>query len=73
MPDNAPAAPRWSRFREYRARRDTASERIVETSFDLQRYCGTAFAARYLDAHEIDLELALRVLLHPGRRRNIVM
>lgn len=72
MPSDQESCSRWSQFARYRARRDTACERIVEASFDLQRYCGTAYAASYLEVNGVDLETALRVLTEPGKRRQLI-
>ena len=64
--------PRWTQFSSYRARRDTAGEHVNETSYDLQRYCRTRYAASYLRANDIGLHIALRVLSAPRRRRLLV-
>jgi len=53
-------------------RRDTAGERIVSASHDVQRYCGTAYAASYLEANNISLQVALRVLTQPQLRRRLI-
>ena len=57
-------------FRNVSARRlDWLKARVVEEGISLQSEHGTDFAASFLKEKKIDLEVALRVLAHPGERR----
>lgn len=67
------ASQRWLDFAGYEPRLDTASERFLEIGVDLQRYCGTAYAAGYLHLNGIELSTALRTLTRPWLRRRLVM
>ena len=64
---------RWRDVANYQARRDHAGERTVEAALDLQRHCGTAYAAQYLHANDVALPVALRTLTRPAQRRHLVM
>lgn len=50
-------------------RHDTVSEQTVEVGIRLQDLLGTSDAAKFLKNNVIHIEVALRVLLHPERRR----
>jgi hypothetical protein len=52
-------------------RRDRATEKAVEIGIRLQDVLGTRDAARFLKNNVVDIEIALRVLLHPAQRRRI--
>ncbi|MBZ2207174.1 hypothetical protein [Massilia soli] len=67
------SSERWRDVANYQARLDHAAERTVEAALDLQRHCGTGYAARYLDANDISLQVALRTLTRPAQRRRLVM
>ena len=66
-------APRFMQYGMYRARHDRVGERIVEISLDLQKYCGTRYAAGFLSENDIELQVALRVLTLCGQRRHPLM
>ncbi len=58
-------------FRVLLARRlDWSKAKDVEEGINLQSQHGTDFAASYLKSKKIDLDVALRVLTHPGERRH---
>lgn len=58
-------------FRVMSARRlDWLKARVVEEGISLQCAHGTDFAASYLKSKQVDLEIALRVLVHPRERRH---
>jgi hypothetical protein len=61
-----PRQPNSSQPGQYQARRNTVGERAVEASLDLQKHCGTKYAAGFLSENGIDFETALRVL-KPGK------
>lgn len=50
-------------------RRDIVRLCAVEIAIYLKELLGTRVAAEYLRRHQVDLDVALRVLLHPSRRR----
>ena len=50
-------------------RHDTVSEQTVEVGIRLQDLLGTSDAAKFLKNNVIHIEVALRVLLHPEKRR----
>jgi hypothetical protein len=52
------------------ARRDIVKLCAVEIAIYLKNLLGTRAAAEYLKKQQVDLEVALRVLLHPSQRRN---
>jgi hypothetical protein len=62
-------APRFTQYGVYRARHDRVGERIVEISLDLQKYCGTRYAAGFLNENDVEFQVALRVLTLCGQRR----
>lgn len=51
------------------ARLDWTSARLVEEGLKLQPLHGTRYAADFMKSRMIDMEVALRVLLDPARRR----
>lgn len=51
------------------ARTDVAGALAVEIAIALSHVLGVRVAARFLSRHRIRFETALRVLLHPERRR----
>ena len=51
------------------ARRDIVRLCAVEIAIYLKELLGTRIAAEYLRRHQVDLDVALRVLLHPSKRR----
>lgn len=53
------------------ARRDSATEQIVEHGIELQSTHGTKFAAAYLEEHKVPLDVGRRVLLTPLKRRTV--
>lgn len=52
-------------------RHDIAGERAVDIGIGLQEILGTRDAALFLKNNVIDLDVALRVLLCPDRRRSV--
>lgn len=52
-------------------RHDQISEQTVEIGIRLQEILGTSEAASFLKNNVIAIEVALRVLLQPARRRRI--
>jgi hypothetical protein len=52
-------------------RRDLASEKAVDVGIGLQEVLGTRDAALFLKNNVIGIDVALRVLLHPGQRRSV--
>lgn len=52
-------------------RHDMVSEQAVEVGIRLQEILGTLDAALFLKNNVINLDVALRVLLQPSRRRNL--
>ena len=52
------------------SRLDWASARFVEEGINVQRVYGTRYAAAFLKARMINLEVARRVLLDPKKRRS---
>ena len=58
-------------FRILLARRlDWSKARDVEEGITLQNVHGTDHAASFLKSKKVDIEVALRVLAHPGERRH---
>lgn len=58
-------------FRILLARRlDWSKAHDVEEGISMQSKQGTDVAASYLKSKKIDLDVALRVLAHPGERRH---
>ena len=53
-------------------RQDWTSARFVEEGITIQVVYGTRYAAAFLKNRMIDIDVALRVLLSPARRRNHV-
>ena len=51
------------------ARQDWTSARFIEEGISIQDVYGTRHAAAFLKNRMIDLDVSLRVLLHPGQRR----
>lgn len=51
------------------SRRDLVRLCAVEIAILLKDARGTRIAAEFLNRHDVDLHVALRVLLHPERRR----
>ncbi len=51
------------------SRRDFLSAQMVEIGIVIQQVQGTEQAAQYLMSKRVDLEVAVRVLAHPARRR----
>ncbi len=51
------------------SRRDFLSAQLIEIGIVIQRVQGTESAAEYLMSKRVDLEVAVRVLTHPARRR----
>lgn len=51
------------------SRRDFLSAQMVEIGIVIQQVQGTEQAAQYLMSKKVDLEVAVRVLAHPARRR----
>jgi hypothetical protein len=56
-----------------RPRHDRVGERIVEISLDLQKYCGTRYAAGFLIENDIEFQVAIRVLTLSSKRRYLLM
>lgn len=52
-------------------RHDAVSEQAVEIGIRLQDVLSTGDAARFLKNHVIHIDVALRVLLYPARRRRV--
>lgn len=52
-----------------RTRHDQISAELVEKGIALQEARGTTYAAKYLQAQWIGMNVALRVLAHPAERR----
>lgn len=52
-------------------RADLGTARLIDQCIDLQACHGTFWAALLLRDKNIDIEIALRVLLYPARHRNI--
>lgn len=67
QPTPAPAPARWRDVANYQVRRDHAGERTVEVALDLQRHCGTGYAAQYLRANDVALSVAMRALTGPAK------
>lgn len=58
-------------FRQVSARRlDWLKANVVEEGICMQSAHGTDYAASYLKAKQVDLDVALRVLAHPHERRH---
>ncbi len=55
--------------RRIQVRHDPVSENAVEIGLRLQEILGTGDAAEFLKKNMIDINVTLRVLLHPSRRR----
>lgn len=55
----------------YPLRRDFFSANIVELGIALQKEFGTGHAARFMKDNWISIDVAMRVLLYPARRRAI--
>lgn len=53
----------------YFTRTDHASAAIVNEGIALQITEGTYFAAAYMNAHNINIDIAMRVLSRPWQRR----
>lgn len=51
-------------------RADSATSRIIEQSIAVQACHGTFYAALLMRIKNIDIDTALRVLLHPKQRRS---
>ncbi len=51
------------------ARRDIVKLCTVEIAISLNSLLGTRVAAEFLKKHQVDLDMALRVLLRPEQRR----
>ncbi len=51
------------------ARRDIVKLCAVEIAIGLKELLGTRQAAEFLKKHQVGLDIALRVLLHPSQRR----
>lgn len=71
MTDFSPStgAAGQERHREL-ARQDWTSARFVDEGITIQHVYGTRPAAAFLKSRMIDIDVALRVLLNPARRRN---
>ena len=61
-PDHTDNAQQW--------RADLATARIVDQSISVQACHGTFYAALLLRTKNVDIDIALRVLLHPHKQRN---
>ncbi len=70
MTQKQPANPASLRRHAILARQDWTSARFVEEGITIQQVYGTRYAATFLKNRMIDFEVALRVLLTPGLRRN---
>ena len=73
MTQNLPTASTASTDHERRAsfaRPDWTSARFVEEGITVQQVYGTLSAATFLRNRMIDFDVALRVLVTPGLRRN---
>lgn len=68
-----PRQPYTTPVKSHRARRNTLGERAVEAGIDLQKYCGTKYAAGFLSENGIDFETAVRVLKPGTPRRNLLI
>jgi hypothetical protein len=68
-----PRQPHTPQLVQHRTRRNTVGERAVEAGIDLQKYCGTKYAAGFLSENGIDFETALRVLKSGAPRRNLLI
>ncbi len=63
-------AEKWAFPEPIPARRDHVSAAIVQKSITLQQIHGTAYAVAFLKEKNIDMEIAMRVLLNlPAYRR----
>jgi hypothetical protein len=51
------------------ARQDWTSARFIEEGISIQDVYGTRHAAAFLKNRMIDIDVSLRVLLHPAQRR----
>lgn len=51
-------------------RTDRNQETVIEKGIQLLERGGIAFAARYLERHDVPIDVALRVLTRPKNRRN---
>ncbi len=56
---------------EISSRRDIVKLYAVELAINLKEVKGAKVAAAYLKRHDVGLEIALRTLLHPAKRRSI--
>lgn len=72
-PHPNPAPARWRDVANYQVRCNHAAERTVEVALDLQRHCGTGYAAQYLRVNDVALSVAVRALTRPAQRRYLVM
>lgn len=52
------------------ARRDIVKAYAVEISISIVGLVGARQAAAFLNKYKVDIDVALRVLLHPSKRRN---
>lgn len=52
------------------SRPDWHTARFVRQGIKMQQTHGTSFAASFLKNRRVDINIALRVLLQPARRRN---
>jgi hypothetical protein len=52
------------------SRPDWHTARFVRQGIKMQQTHGTSFAASFLKNRRVDIDIALRVLLQPARRRN---
>lgn len=58
-------------FRNVQVRRlDWVKAHLVDESVRLQSRQGTDLAAAFLKSEKVDIDVALRVLIHPRDRRN---
>lgn len=63
-------AQKWASPEAIPIRRDSVSAAIVQKSITLQQIHGTAYAVAFLKEKNIDMEIAMRVLLNlPAYRR----
>ena len=51
-------------------RRDIVKAYAIEIAISIVGLLGTRQAAEFLKKHMVDIDVALRVLLHPSERRN---
>lgn len=51
-------------------RKDSVTESIVNQAISMIDTCGASEAAAYLKRHQVNMEVAIRVLSRPSQRRN---